>query len=130
VRLAAKLAGWKIDIKSEEEKRKEVEAQLAGIEFGDTTIESHPLSLPDIHDDVVASLRAGGYDTVEKVIDAAAEQLLALPGFDAETVEAVVAAARLERDRQQEAAAAETGTPAPEESEPQNQNEESDQQET
>jgi N utilization substance protein A len=130
VRLAAKLAGWKIDIKSEEEKRKEVEAQLAGIEFGDTTIESHPLSLPDIHDDVVASLRAGGYDTAEKVIDAAAEQLLALPGFDAETVEAVVAAARLERDRQQEAAAAEAGTPAPDESEPQNQHEESGQQET
>lgn len=29
VRLAAKLTGWKIDIKSEEEKRKEVEAQFA-----------------------------------------------------------------------------------------------------
>jgi N utilization substance protein A len=28
VRLAAKLTGWRIDIKSEEEKRKEVEAQL------------------------------------------------------------------------------------------------------
>ena len=28
VRLAAKLTGWKIEIKSEEEKRKEVEAQL------------------------------------------------------------------------------------------------------
>lgn len=32
VRLAAKLTGWKIDIKSEEEKRREVEAQLAGLE--------------------------------------------------------------------------------------------------
>ncbi|MPY90975.1 MAG: transcription termination/antitermination protein NusA [Luteitalea sp.] len=31
VRLAAKLTGWKIDIKSEEEKRKEVEAQLEGL---------------------------------------------------------------------------------------------------
>ena len=30
VRLAAKLTGWKIDIKSEEEKRKEVEAQFEG----------------------------------------------------------------------------------------------------
>ncbi len=106
VRLAAKLAGWKIDIKSEEEKRKEVEAQLAGIEFGETTIESHALSLPDIHDDVVASLRAAGYDTVEKVIDAPAEQLLALPGFDDETVEAVVAAARVEQERQMQEAAA------------------------
>jgi N utilization substance protein A len=35
VRLAAKLTGWKIDIKSEEEKRKEVEAQFADFSFGD-----------------------------------------------------------------------------------------------
>ena len=34
VRLAAKLTGWKIDIKSEEEKRKEVEAQFEGLDFG------------------------------------------------------------------------------------------------
>jgi N utilization substance protein A len=33
VRLAAKLTGWKIDIKSEEEKRKEVEAQFEGLEL-------------------------------------------------------------------------------------------------
>jgi N utilization substance protein A len=32
VRLAAKLTGWKIDIKSEEEKRREVEAQLGALE--------------------------------------------------------------------------------------------------
>jgi transcription antitermination factor NusA-like protein len=35
VRLAAKLTGWKIDIKSEEEKRKEVEAQLGALEVGE-----------------------------------------------------------------------------------------------
>jgi N utilization substance protein A len=34
VRLAAKLTGWRIDIKSEEEKRREVEAQFAGLELG------------------------------------------------------------------------------------------------
>jgi N utilization substance protein A len=34
VRLAAKLTGWKIDIKSEEEKRREVEAQLETLEIG------------------------------------------------------------------------------------------------
>src|SRR5919112_1206406 len=33
VRLAAKLTGWKIDIKSEEEKRKEVEAQFGALEL-------------------------------------------------------------------------------------------------
>jgi N utilization substance protein A len=35
VRLAAKLTGWKIDIKSEEEKRREVEAELGALEAGD-----------------------------------------------------------------------------------------------
>ena len=35
VRLAAKLTGWRIDIKSEEEKRREVEAQFEGLEAGD-----------------------------------------------------------------------------------------------
>jgi N utilization substance protein A len=34
VRLAAKLTGWKIDIKSEEEKRREVEIQLGALEIG------------------------------------------------------------------------------------------------
>jgi transcription termination/antitermination protein NusA len=35
VRLAAKLTGWRIDIKSEEEKRREVEAQFGALEAGD-----------------------------------------------------------------------------------------------
>jgi len=34
VRLAAKLTGWRIDIKSEEEKRREVEAQFGALELG------------------------------------------------------------------------------------------------
>jgi N utilization substance protein A len=97
VRLAAKLSGWKIDIKSEEEKRKEVEAQLAGLEFGGAAEASRPLVLPDIHDEVVAALRAAGYDTVDKVLDAGADTLAALPGFDAETVDAVLAAAKVQR---------------------------------
>ena len=43
VRLAAKLTGWRIDIKSEEEKRREVEAQFEGLELGGST-ESAPSS--------------------------------------------------------------------------------------
>ena len=37
VRLAAKLTGWRIDIKSEEEKRREVEAQFGALELGGET---------------------------------------------------------------------------------------------
>src|SRR5205085_12392903 len=39
VRLAAKLTGWRIDIKSEEEKRREVEAQFEGVDVRGTTEE-------------------------------------------------------------------------------------------
>src|SRR5512132_1282309 len=41
VRLAAKLTGWKIDIKSEEEKRREVEAQLGALAIGETAGEDN-----------------------------------------------------------------------------------------
>jgi N utilization substance protein A len=105
VRLAAKLSGWKIDIKSEEEKRKEVEAQLEGLDFGTLTEVAPPLSLPEIHDEVVAALRNAGYDTVDKVIEAGAEPLAALPGFDAETAEAVLASAAVEKAALEQAAA-------------------------
>jgi N utilization substance protein A len=126
VRLAAKLSGWKIDIKSEEEKRKEVEAQLAGLEFGGAAEAARPLVLPDIHVDVVAALRAGGYDTVEKVLEAEPDALAALPGFDADTVEAVLAAARAQQaadaagkdDVMDVAAESETSTDATEPEEP------------
>jgi N utilization substance protein A len=42
VRLAAKLTGWKIDIKSEEEKRREVEAQLGALEIGEPPADDEP----------------------------------------------------------------------------------------
>src|SRR5579863_3795267 len=105
VRLAAKLTGWKIDIKSEEERRKEVEAQLAGIDFGGGPELSRPLTLTGIHIEVVTGLKNAGYDTAEKILAASPETLATLPGFDAETVEAVRAAAEAERGPVVEAAA-------------------------
>jgi N utilization substance protein A len=113
VRLAAKLTGWKIDIKSEEDKRQEVEAQLAGIEFGGAAEAARPLVLPDIHEDVIAALKAAGYDTVEKVLEAGADNLATLPGFDADTIEAVLAAAQVQRETEAaEQAAAEAAAQA------------------
>ena len=93
VRLAAKLTGWKIDIKSDEDKKKEVELQLAGLEFGGSAEADAPLTLPDIHVEVINALRAAGYKTAADVRAAGAEALGALPGFDDETVAAVLAAA-------------------------------------
>src|SRR6187549_569744 len=108
VRLAAKLTGWKIDIKSDEDKKKEVELVLEGIDFGSGVEAAQVLTLPDIHEEVLAVLRAGGVDTVEKVLAAPAEQLLALPGFDQDTVDAVVAAAKTVQGGAEPAPAEET----------------------
>jgi N utilization substance protein A len=106
VRLAAKLTGWKIDIKSEEEKRKEVELQLAGINFGDGIEATGELKLPGIHDEVVAVLKTAGYDTIEKILEGGAEHLAGVPGFDQETIDAVLAAADAERAAREHAASA------------------------
>ena len=43
VRLAAKLTGWRIDIKSEEEKRREIEAQLEGLSIGGPSSDEPPV---------------------------------------------------------------------------------------
>jgi N utilization substance protein A len=56
VRLAAKLTGWKIDIKSEEEKRREVEAQLGALEIGDeATADGSPADGPAEAQDELAA---------------------------------------------------------------------------
>ena len=105
VRLAAKLTGWRIDIKSEEEKRREVEAQLEGLEMpsedGEPGEDEAPapapvLVLPDIHDEVVASLRDAGYESAEMVAAASIEALIEVPGIDEATAESVLAAAQAE----------------------------------
>lgn len=60
VRLAAKLTGWRIDIKSEEEKRREVEAQFGELEAAaESTTEAPPEAPAEeaataAHDDVQA----------------------------------------------------------------------------
>jgi len=59
------------------------------------------------HDEVVTALRNAGFDTIEKVLEAEPDALAALPGFDAETIDAVRAAAEAERSAQSAAAPAE-----------------------
>ena len=110
VRLAAKLTGWRIDIKSEEEKRREVEAQLLGLEGPvEQEAELAPLVLPGIHDEVVAQVQDAGYGTAQAVLDAGVEGLTG-HGLDEETAQAVLEAAqavRAEEEAQAAQAAAE-----------------------
>jgi N utilization substance protein A len=129
VRLAAKLTGWRIDIKSEEEKRKEVEAQFEGLEAlggeaaegaepavpGDADAAANagvreaaetplPYTLAGIGEKTIRKLVDGGFASQEAVAGATVEQLSELPGIGGKTAEKILAAARGE----QEPAAAET----------------------
>ena len=88
VRLAAKLTGWKIDIKSEEEKRREVEAQFDGLAAG----EPATLTLPGLDEDQVRRLSEAGLDTADRLLAATTDQLVAIAGIDPEAAEALKAA--------------------------------------
>jgi N utilization substance protein A len=84
VRLAAKLIGWKIDIKSEEEKRRELQSQMA-----DLVISGAPVSVLIEHgldEAVVEKLVNAGIGTVERLGGKTPEELEAIPDISEDTV--------------------------------------------
>ena len=91
VRLAAKLLQWKIDIKSEEEKRQEVEQQMQAMSGGPTT----PIEqVTELGEAVLEKLIAAGITTVEALADMTPEQLEEVPGIGEKTVEKISVAVR------------------------------------
>jgi N utilization substance protein A len=91
VRLAAKLLGWKIDIKSEEEKRQEVEQQMQAM-AGATATPIEQVS--ELGDSIIQKLVAAGITTVEGLADMTPEQLEEIPGIGEKTLEKISVAVR------------------------------------
>tara|TARA_Y100000588_G_C14213436_1_gene907717 strand:+ start:31 stop:1395 length:1365 start_codon:yes stop_codon:yes gene_type:complete len=102
VRLAAKLTGWKIDIKDEDEKRREVEAQFDGL----STEDSVTLTLPGLDDDQIRNLANAGFDTADRLLEASSEKLSEVAGVDKETAEQLHIAVREQVEAAQKASLA------------------------
>ncbi len=90
VRLAAKLLGWKIDIKSEEEKRQEVESAMEAL-----VPAGAPVSVLIDHglaEDIVEKLIGAGVGTVESLGSMTPEELEAIPDIGGQAVEKILIA--------------------------------------
>ena len=103
VRLAGKLVGWNLDIKSEAEKKAEVEAEMERMAVASREL----ASLPGIDPTISTLLLDAGFRVVEEVVLASLEDLTAIEGIDEDTaINLHDAAETLLKQRNEEAAAA------------------------
>src|SRR6266498_849981 len=108
VRLAAKIVGWRIDIKSEEEKRQEVEAEMA--RMARIVDELRSLEAHGVGEKAVQKLIDSGVAGVGHVLEMSDEDLTSLEGIGPKTAEKIreaATAARAEWDARDAAAEAE-----------------------
>ena len=87
VRLAAKLIGWHIDIKSEEEKRQEVESTMAAMVGAGSPVSV--LIEYGLTEKLVDKLLEAGASTVERLADMTPEQLQEISGIGPKMVEKI-----------------------------------------
>ena len=102
VRLAAKLTGWRVDIKSEDEKRAEVEAQFAGLEANE---EAATLTLPGLVEEQLIKLSEAGLDTAARLLEATADQIAEVAGIEKAVAEELQVTVREQVEIAEQAAA-------------------------
>jgi N utilization substance protein A len=98
VRLAAKLVGWRIDIKSEEEKRQEVEAEMARMQ----RIVEELRSLAGVPESITQKLIDSGVAGIDHILQMTNEDLCSIEGIGEKTAEQIREAAteaKVEWDR-------------------------------
>jgi N utilization substance protein A len=106
VRLAAKLVGWRIDIKSEEEKRQEVEAEMARM----ARIVDELRSLEGVGEKTIQKLIDTGVAGLTHLLEMTDEELISIEGIGPKTAEKIreaAAAAKVQWDERDAAAEAE-----------------------
>ncbi len=91
VRLAAKLVGWRIDIKSEEEKRQEVEAEMA--RMARIVDELRSLEPHGVGEKTIQKLIDSGVAGIGHVLEMTDEQMCSIEGIGPKTAEKIRQAA-------------------------------------
>ena len=90
VRLASKLIGWQIDVKSEEQKKMEVLSVMESL-----TSSSTPLTeLEGISERLVEKMREAGIVNVERILELGIDKLQEIPGIGEKTAAKIMEAAR------------------------------------
>ena len=87
VRLAARLTGWHIDVKSEEQKKQETEEKIAN---KTSALEQ----LKGINDKTIDLLVQAGFTNINKIAELKIEDLTTLPGIGEKTAEKIIEAAK------------------------------------
>ncbi|MDR3125221.1 MAG: transcription termination factor NusA [Endomicrobium sp.] len=87
VRLAAKLTGWHIDVKSEDQKKQESQTK---VESKIQTLEK----LESLSEKVIAILVNAGFTDIEKLSSFMVKDLTTLPGIGQKTAEKIIEAAK------------------------------------
>lgn len=86
VRLASKLIGWKIDIKSETEKKEEVKQKMEILSKADSILEQ----LPGIGKRTSKKLIESGYYTLEKISQASVDKLSSVPSIGPKLAKTII----------------------------------------
>jgi transcription termination/antitermination protein NusA len=90
VRLASKLIGWQIDVKSEEQKKLEVLSVMESLAQSST-----PLSeLEGVTDRLIGLMREAGIENVEMILELGEDKLKEIPGIGEKTAAKILEAAR------------------------------------
>jgi N utilization substance protein A len=90
VRLASKLIGWQIDVKSEEQKKQEVLSVMDSLTSSSTSLSE----LEGISERVIEKMREYGIENVEKILELGEDKLKEIPGFGDKTAAKIMEAAR------------------------------------
>jgi N utilization substance protein A len=90
VRLASRLIGWQIDVKSEEQKKQEVLSVMESLTSSSTSLSE----LEGISDRLIERLREAGMENVERILELGLDALKEIPGIGEKTADKIMIAAR------------------------------------